>query len=250
MNSPIKTPSNAQVWRFDNANALHYALIDAVSSAVTRVVSQGRNPVLALPTGNTMVPFYRIAAEREAALQIATWRCFNLDEYYPVTPENEADSFRAYMKSHFYSRLKTQALEEEFLNGSAANLENECARFENKLKSAGGIDIALLGIGTNGHIAFNEPGSEFDSKTRSIELHPQTLMANFQGRAPFTHAMTMGIATILEAQKVFIVALGKNKATSVRDAINLSLTRATPATALQVHPDVTWFLDQDAASLL
>ena len=240
-----------QIWRFDNANALYYALIDALSQALAPTLASGRDPVLALPTGNTMVPFYRIAAEAaEEKLQLNRWHCFNLDEYYPITPENQNYSFQAYMENHFYSRLKTPVRAAEFLNGATSDLNAECAAYEKKILAAGGLDVCMLGLGVNGHIAFNEPGSEFDSRTRPIELHPQTLMANFKGQAPFTHALTLGIGTILSAKKIFIVALGKNKANAVKAAIKEHSSRMIPASGLQTHHDVTWFLDQEAASLI
>jgi len=241
---------NPQIWRFDNANALYYALVDTLSQSIDQLVQSGRDPVLALPTGNTMVPFYRIASAHETSLHISRLQIFNLDEYYPINARNQEDSFQAYMKRNFYSRLKVQPKAVHFLNGETTDLNEECARYEETLKDAGGIDICLLGLGTNGHIAFNEPGSEFDSKTRPIELHPQTLMANFKGNAPFTHALTMGIGTLLSAKKIIIVALGKNKANAVKAALKERPTRTLPATSLQSHPDVTWFLDQDASLLV
>ena len=241
---------NAQTWRFDNANALYHALIDAISTAVTSIVAENRSPVIALPTGNTMVPFYRLAAEKEELLSISKWICFNLDEYYPVDAKSTNLSFKYYMDNHFYSRLKTPVFRSEILNGSNPDLHAECKSYEQKIKDCGGIDLAILGLGTNGHIAFNEPGSEFDSRTRPIELHPQTLMANFKGKAPFTHALTMGIGTILEAKQIFVVAHGKNKAQAVEQSLRETPTRTLPATSLQSHSKVTWFLDQEAASFI
>ncbi len=238
------------VLRFDNANALHYALVNAIARIVTSTIEKGRNPVLGLPTGNTMVPFYRIAAELESELQVSRWSCFNLDEYYPLREENQSLSFKHYMDLHFYSRLKHPPEARFGLDGHTQNLELECGRYEKLLQEHGGLDLAILGIGVNGHIAFNEPGSEFDTRTRAIELHPQTLMANFKGQAPFTHALTMGIGTILEAKQIFIVAIGKNKANAVKAAIEDPLSRTVPASGLQKHAQVTWFLDQEAASLL
>ena len=237
-----------QIWRFDNANALYYALANSLSNAVQGFITPTHKPVLALPTGNTMIPFYRIAADSERDLQVSLWTCFNLDEYYPITPKTEALSFRSYMDRHFYSHLKNPPLRREIMDGSAKDYTSECERYEQQIKDAGGIDIAILGIGINGHIAFNEPGSELTTRTRAIELHPQTLMANFKGEAPFTHALTMGIGTILEAKRIFVVALGQNKAQAVKGAIEEIPTRTLPASALQSHPDVTWFLDQEAAS--
>jgi len=237
-----------EIWRFDNANALYYALIDAVASAVASVVApplaQGRRPVLALPTGNTMIPFYRLAVENADKLQTSQWECFNLDEYYPIDERNHADSFDAFMDRNFYSKLSKPVAFRKILNGRTSDPDEECRRYEALIAERGGIDLALLGLGSNGHIAFNEPGSEFDSSARLIELHPQTLLAN---SVPFTHAMTLGIGNLLTARKIFVVALGKSKAQAVKNAIREPESRTCPASALQRHPSVTWFLDPEAS---
>ena len=241
---------NAQTWRFDNANALYYALIDSIAEATHTVIREGRDPVLGLPTGNTMVPLYRLAAEKEQELETHRWVCFNIDEYYPITTDLKPYSFREYMDRNFYSRLNLPVSRREFLNGEASDPNLECEKYEQKIKDMGGFDLLILGLGTNGHIGFNEPGSELNSRTRLVELHPQTLMANFKGRAPFHQAMTLGLETILEAKKIFVIAHGKNKARAVKESLQEIPTRMVPATALQKHKDVTWFLDQEASSLL
>ncbi len=236
--------------RHGNANALYYALVEHLSTEVRALVSQGRNPVLALPTGNTMIPFYRIAAEQEEPLAVARWTCFGLDEYYPVPKYLAHLSFKNYLDEHFFSRLKTPPRARFALDSGTENFMIECDDFEERIRDCGGIDLAILGIGTNGHIAFNEPGSEFFSRTRAIALHPETLLSNFNGTAPFTHALTMGIGTLLEAKKIIVVALGKNKARAVRGAIREVPTRTLPASSLQSHPSVTWFLDSESSALL
>lgn len=239
-----------KIRRHESANSLYYDLVNFLRSEVEGIRARGRDPVLALPTGNTMIPFYRIASEHEEKLGIARWKCFNLDEYYPLTPALASQSFKAYMREHFYQRLKHPPLVQESMDGMAENFMIECDLYEEKIRKAGGIDLAILGIGVNGHIAFNEPGSEFFSRTRALALHPQTLFANFKGEAPFTHALTLGIGTLLEAKKIIVVALGKSKAQAVVGAIREIPSRTLPASALQGHPDVTWFLDEEAASFL
>jgi glucosamine-6-phosphate deaminase len=243
-----------QIWRFDNANALYYALVDTLTTSTNQIIAEGKRPVLALPTGNTMVPFYRIATEaqnqKDTKLNVSQWQCFNLDEYYPITEANQPYTFDSFMDQHFYSHLNEPVAFRKILNGRARDPLQECNRYEELIQERGGIDIAILGIGTNGHIAFNEPGSEFDSRTRLVELHPQTLMANFQGQALFTHAMTMGIGTLLSAKQIFVVALGKNKANAVKAAIQDVESRMCPASGLRRHSNVTWFLDQDASQLI
>ncbi len=246
----MNTPFAPKIWRFDNANSIYYALIDALASSVEKLIAQGKKPVLALPTGNTMIPFYRLVAENEERLHTDSWTCFNLDEYYPVDDFNESLTFDAYMETHLYSRLKKPVQMRKILNGRTHSPEQECADYESLIQALGGIDITLLGLGLNGHIAFNEPKSSFDSRTRLLELHPETLMANFKGQAIFSHAMTMGIGTILESREIMIVALGKNKAPAIRSATQEGMSTACPASALQMHPRVTWFVDQEAGSLI
>ncbi|MBS1958195.1 MAG: glucosamine-6-phosphate deaminase [Bdellovibrionales bacterium] len=242
--------SQARLWRFDNANALYYALVDTLKSEITKMLDAGRNPVVALPTGNTMLPLYKLITDAQEALRTDTWTCINLDEYYPLTSSNRGSSFATYLNQHFYSKLKKPVHLQEQINGQAPDATAECERVENKISELGGIDIALLGLGTNGHIAFNEPGSEFDSRTRLIKLHPDTLMANFRGREPIENAITMGIGTLLESKTIFIVALGKNKTGAVRAAIQDPSSRTCPASGLQKHKNTTWFLDQEASSLI
>ena len=239
-----------KIWKFDNANSLYYALLDTLQKEVESIIQSGRDPVIALPTGNTMIPFFRLAAENEERLQVHRWRCFNLDEYYPVNSKNVQLSFETYMDLHFFSRLKNGVAARSMLNGRTKDPENECQDFEKKIQDAGGIDLCLLGLGTNGHIGFNEPGSELNTRTRMVELHPDTLMANFHGKTHFTHALTLGIESILEAKSIYILALGKTKANAVKYAVVDTPSRKCPASILQRHPNVTWFLDQEAANFI
>ena len=224
------------IWRFDNANSLYYGLIDAFKKLPPA-------PNIALPTGNTMIPFYKLAAEHHADLKTETWSCFQLDEYYPMTAENYSLSFKYFLEKHF---LSNALVKEMFFLENFPNPED----YEKKIIEKGGLDIVLLGTGQNGHIAFNEPGSEPTTKTRVINLHPGTLMTNFKDETPFSQAVTIGIETILQAKKIYIVAHGKNKANAVKSAINDTESRSCPASFLRRHPDVTWFLDPEAGELL
>lgn len=242
--------SKAEVWRFDNANALYYALVDAIQKKVSNLLEEGRTPLVALPTGNTMIPLYKLLTDQAEALQVHRWACINLDEYYPLTAQHRQISFAHYLQQHFYSKLKAPVFVQEQIQGTCADPQAEAARIEARIQALGGIDIGLLGLGTNGHIAFNEPGSEFDSRTRLVQLHPDTLMANFKGQNPVHQAITMGIGTLLEAKHLMVVALGKNKAGAVRAALQDPASRTCPASGLQRHKNTTWFVDQEAASLI
>ncbi len=238
------------LWKFDNANSLYYALIDALAKEIEEVLATGKKPVIGLSAGNTMIPLYRLVSENEDRLHVSQWICFNIDEYYPLTPENESRSFVNFMNTHFYGRLEKGVAAAHYLDGRTQTPDLECAQYEEKIAAAGGIDLTLLGLGMNGHIAFNEPGSEFNSRTRMVDLHAQTLLANFQGRQIEQRALTLGIANILESKKIYIVALGKSKTNAVMHAIKETESRTCPASVLRRHPNATWFLDQDAAQLV
>ena len=141
-----------------------------------------------------------------------------------------------------------------FLDGNASDCDAECKRYDNEINEAGGIDIQLLGIGNNGHIGFNEPGTPFGSITHVVELHESTREANARffesiDEVP-THAVTMGIKTVMNAKKVILIATGKAKAPIVKEFIQGPVTEEVPASVLQLHPNVEIFLDHEAASLL
>ncbi len=239
-----------EILRYETKTELYLNLIHRLSAEIEALQAAPRSPVLALPTGNTMVPFYELVTQHAKQLKVSTWHCFQLDEYYPLDPKFEEKSFRTYLNHHFYSKVKTPPALRESLNGETSDPGVECANYEKKISDAGGIDIAILGIGTNGHIAFNEPGSPFDSKTRLIELHPETLASNFKNGAPIPKALTVGIGTLLQAKKIWVLALSNSKAKAVKRAIHEPMNVDIPASALQSHSNVTWFLDSEAASLL
>jgi glucosamine-6-phosphate deaminase len=140
------------------------------------------------------------------------------------------------------------------LNGLAKDAKAECAKYEKAIKAAGGIDIQVLGIGSDGHIAFNEPGSSFASRTREVALTPQTIKDNarfFKKAADVPRkALSMGIGTIMEAKRIVILAFGKNKADAVKGAIEGGISAFCPASILQMHPDVWFFCDEEASSKL
>jgi glucosamine-6-phosphate deaminase len=240
----------AEILRFDSGDELYPDLIQRLQAEIRAIRDRARDPVLALPTGNTMIPFYRLACKHEESLQISRWRCFQLDEYHPLTAETRALAFRQYLDEHFFTKLKTTPLLRESPDGFAPDADIECARYERSLRDSGGIDLAILGIGVNGHIAFNEPGAPFDSRTRQVTLHPETIRSNFKSGPSIRQAITLGIGTLLEAKKIWIIAASNSKAEAVRKALLGPLAPEVPASALQLHPDVTWFLDSEAGSLV
>jgi len=195
--------------------------------------------VLGLPTGSTPVPLYEELARlhREAGLSFARARSINLDEYLDLPP-GDPRSFRAWMQEHFFARVDFAAPNTRF-------------------PSAGervAIDLQLLGIGRNGHIGFNEPGSTRDSRARVVELASETradAAATFGGLAHVpTRALTLGVADILEARAIRVLAFGKSKAAIVQRALEGPLGTECPASFLRGHPDVRFLLDEPAAALL
>ena len=211
--------------------------------------------VLALPTGGTVVDLYKnLVKFCQEGLSFDKVVTFNLDEYVGL-PENHPESYHSFMKKNLFDHIKISKEQINILNGNAKNLDKECADYEEKIKNYGGIDLFLGGIGQNGHIAFNEPGSAFDSKTRVVDLTPNTISANarFFGNNMFlvpTRALTMGLGTIMSAKEVIIMATGPKKAQALYHAFEDKQSTAWPVTVLQKHPRTFIITDKAAAAEL
>lgn len=211
--------------------------------------------VLGLATGNTMRPLYArlVAYHAASALSFGQVTTFNLDEYLGL-PATHPGSFRRFMVETLFAPTDIDATRTHLPDGTAPDPVEEAARYEDVIKAAGGIDLQLLGIGKNGHIGFNEPSSEFSSRTRPIVLAPSTIATNqgyFANPADMpSQAITMGIATILESRSCLLLAYGGAKAQAIAAMIEGPCAPDCPASCLQGHSDVTVILDQAAASLL
>ena len=223
------------------------------ASIVADFIQAKSNAVLGLATGSTPVPTYKrlIRMHRKNALSFAHITTFNLDEYVGL-PESHEQSYRFFMDRNFFQHIDIPPEQTHVPNGLAPDPDQECKTFESKIQSAGGVDLWLLGIGHNGHIAFNEPGSSSESRTRVIHLAPETITANSRffdhpNQVP-RQALTAGIATIMEAKKILLLATGPDKALAVSKAVNGPISPNWPASALQHHPDCTFLLDREAAS--
>ena len=207
--------------------------------------------VLGLATGGTMEPLYRkLAALKLDWSQLAT---FNLDEYVGISPLHP-QSYHSFMWDKLFQHVSVAINNIHIPDGLAKDVPAACEHYEQKISAAGGIDLQLLGLGTSGHIGFNEPTSSLASRTRIKTLTPQTRSDNarFFERAdevPF-HVITMGIGTILESRHCVLLAFGKQKASAVAGMVEGPLTAMNPASALQLHPRVTVFLDDEAAAEL
>ena len=213
------------------------------------------NCVLGFATGSTPLSLYKelIKRNKEGILDFSKVKTVNLDEYVGLGIESD-QSYVYFMRKNLFEHINIDMKNTNLPNGLNANVNEECARYEAVIESLGGIDMQLLGIGHNGHIAFNEPADSFAVNTNCVDLHKSTIEANsrFFAKADDVpkKAYTMGIGTILKAKRILVIASGEGKADIVRKMIKGSVTPGVPASALQLHPDVTVILDKAAASKL
>jgi glucosamine-6-phosphate deaminase len=224
---------------FSSPEALSARAADLLLSAIRE------NPrlVLGLPTGRTPIGMYDRVV-RECSREYHCFRdvtTFNLDEYAGVRPEDPGSYF-AYMKQHLFDHVDIDPSNAHLPHGTAPDLEAECIRYENEIRDAGGLGLTFLGLGRNGHIGFNEPGTPFDARTRVVELTQSTRHANAdlfpEGHVP-THAITMGIGTILESKAIVLLVAGSGKEEAVERLRSGEVTVDFPASALREHQDVT-----------
>src|SRR3954469_23001580 len=233
----------------------HVALM--IESLIRTNNSANRPTVLGLATGSTPVGLYRelIRLHRETGLDFSRVVTFNLDEYYPMQAD-DPHSYRRWMHETLFQHINVRPENIHIPDGTiaATDVEEYCARYEQLIRRAGGIDLQILGIGRSGHIGFNEPGSMRNSRTRVVTLDPVTrrdAASDFFGEENVPQqALTMGVGTILEARKIVIMAFGEHKAPIVRRAVEEEMTDAITASFLQKHADTTFILDQAAASQL
>lgn len=233
---------------------------DEVGQEAARIVANAlrKKPasVLGLATGSTPLGMYEdlIAMHENERLDFSRATSFNLDEYLGLGPDSE-QSFHYFMHSNFFSRVNFSPDKIHIPDGTIrGNYSEYCGSYETAIKAAGGIDLQILGIGRNGHIGFNEPNSSLASRTRLKELTRETIEDNrkfFPAGSPIPElAITMGIGTIMDARRILILATGKSKAAAVAKAIEGPISSSVSASALQMHPDVTFIIDEDAAFAL
>jgi glucosamine-6-phosphate deaminase len=228
----------------------------ALARRVASIVQAKPDAVLGLASGRTPVDGYAELRRlhTEGSTDWSRGTTFNLDEFAGIDGHHPG-SFRMFMERHLFEGVNLRAERIHFLNGVAKNLDAECERYEAAIAAAGGIDLQLLGIGTNGHIGFNEPGDDLPVRTHRVRLMDSTkrdnamLFGNDPSRVP-AEALSMGIGTILRARRILLVATGDSKAKCIQAATSGRLTTHVPASMLQVHPDVELLLDRDAASLI
>jgi glucosamine-6-phosphate deaminase len=228
----------------------------ALAVEVARLIATKPTAVLALPTGRTPIPLYRelVRLHGMGRASFARVSTFNVDEFVGI-PAADPRSYHAFMRHHFFSHVDLPLTHAHFLNGMAHDLDRECARYERAIERAGGIDLQILGLGANGHIGFNEPGPSLAARTHRTRLRGMTRRANAvlfgnRWRAVPREALSMGMATILQARRIVLIATGKEKARCVVRMIHGPLTPRLPASFLQLHRRAEVWLDRDAANRL
>lgn len=233
---------------------------DEVARDAARIVSKTvrANPALrlGLATGATTIGMYKelVRLHQQEGLDFSRVITFNLDEYLGLAPDHP-QSFRHFMQEHFFSQVNIPLRNIHIPDGSIrGDYQEYCDAYEKSICDAGGIDLQILGIGRNGHIGFNEPMSSLGSRTRLKELSKETIEDNRKDFAPGEKvpecAITVGIGTILEAKRILLLATGNRKAVPIAAAIEGPVTSSVTASALQLHPDVTFIVDSQAASQL
>ncbi|MCL2084166.1 MAG: glucosamine-6-phosphate deaminase [Oscillospiraceae bacterium] len=211
--------------------------------------------VLGFATGGTPAGMYRCLVKmyNDGLVDFSKVTTFNLDEYYPMS-KSSSHSYDYFMWDNLFSKINVRRESVYLPNGGAADPEKACDDYERLLESRGGLDIQLLGIGNNGHIAFNEPADELRVRTYVAELTADTIEANsrfFESAADVPRrALTMGMGSIMSARRILMLIAGEKKAPAVKAMFSGRITPKFPASLLQLHPDAVVILDKDAASML
>lgn len=230
----------------DHQSVSHY-----VAKQIRDQVTRKADSVLGLATGNTPEQVYALLVKwsAEDPALFSRVHTVNLDEYVGLAPEHE-NSYHHYMRAHFFSHVQISKERMHIPRGDSPSAEQECNRYEKTIQKLGGIDLQLLGIGSNGHIGFNEPGMALRMRTHVTDLDDRTLRDNVrlfkrQEDMP-TKAITMGIGTIFQAKRIVLMATGKQKREALRKMMSGTVDPRCPASILQLHPNATVIVDRAA----
>lgn len=229
------------------------ALFADLSKKIVAAINNKSNINLGLATGSTPIPLYQalIAAYREGLVSFKDVKTFNLDEYLGLV--DYKNSYHYFMKEQLFNHVDIIKENTYIPNAFLDSIEDEVIRYDNLL-AKNPIDIQILGIGSNGHIGFNEPGVSFNHKTLAVTLAEETRKDNkrfFEDESLVpTQAITMGIGTIMEAKEIILIATGENKSQAIKKTIEGEITEQVPASILQRHKNITIYLDKKAAKLL
>jgi glucosamine-6-phosphate deaminase len=226
---------------------------ELVANEIVRLIDARPDTVLGLATGSSPLSVYQALRPRLAGRDLSGLRGFALDEYVGIDPAHP-ESYRSVIHREVIEPLGLNPELIRVPNGDPSEVQRACGEYDDAIRAAGGIDLQILGLGTNGHIGFNEQGSSFASRTRLKTLTEQTRRDNARffnniDEVP-RQAVTQGIGTILEARHLVLLAFGKGKAAAIAGAVEGPITAMNPASAIQLHPHVTVIIDEDAASEL
>lgn len=226
----------------------------AAAELYKELINSNPNAVLGLATGATPVPTYQKLIElyNNGEISFKGITTFNLDEYCDLD-KHDKNSYYTFMHENLFNHVDIKEENVNFLDGNAEDCDAESKRYAEAIKAAGGIDLQLLGIGTNGHIAFNEPADKFTDEAFKVTLTQSTIDSNQQyfGDVPMPrYAMTMGIGSIMRSKKILLIATGEKKAKAIQAMVSGEVTPQIPCSILNEHSDVIIMLDKAAASLL
>lgn len=231
------------------------AMSRAAAELLLQTVKQNPAAVLGLATGSTPIGMYQelVKAYQQGEVSFAQTVSYNLDEYYPIKHDND-QSYHYFMKENLFRHIDIQPENTHVPSGEDRDVEKSAAEYDNCLYELGGVDLQVLGIGNNGHIGFNEPAAVFAKGTGLVDLTTSTIEANSRFFASIDDvpkkAVSMGIATIMQAKQIMLLASGQGKAGIIAQTILGEITPQVPASALQLHRNVTFFLDEAAAAEL
>ncbi|OPJ57070.1 glucosamine-6-phosphate deaminase [Alkalithermobacter paradoxus] len=240
-----------KLYIVDDYNAMSKKAADIVSMQI----KTKQNSVIGLATGSTPIGMYKelIKMHRKEKLDFSKIKTFNLDEYYKIHPQDN-QSYRYYMMKNFFNHINIDHNNINIPNGMTNDTERECKLYEEKIQESGGIDLQILGIGTNAHIGFNEPNNKFEPYTHLVNLDKNTIKSNsrfFRSVEDVpAKAISMGIKTIMSSRKILLLANGDNKAQAIFESLKGPIVPQVPGSILQLHKDLTVIIDKKAARYL
>lgn len=242
---------------FSDDNQASVYTAKQIADLIREKQDKGQHAVIGLATGNTPKQVYKelIRLHKNEGLSFQNVISFNLDEYYPIGSDHNL-SYSFFMRDNLFNHvdMNPENINVPHTDHSSDKVVEYCKAYENKIVAAGGLDLQLLGIGRNGHIGFNEPGSDFSSNTRLVDLHPLTrsdAASDFGSLDKVPHqAISIGIDTILKAKRILLLALGERKSEIMNKALFGEVSSEVPASVLQTVPHVEYVLDHEAAMLI
>lgn len=233
----------------------YQAMSKKAALLVASQVTLKPDSVLGLATGSTPLGMYQelIAMYQMGEIDFSEVKTFNLDEYYRLPHEN-TESYHYYMEDNFFKHVNIKQRNIYLPDGMVDDVYRECREYEEEIRRSGGIDLQVLGIGANGHVGFNEPGERLNVTTDLVNLSEGTIKANSRffdssEQVP-KRAISVGMATILKANRIILLASGESKAEAIRDTVSGFVSTQTPSSLLQTHPEVNLIIDEAAASLI